>query len=106
GWDAPDGSRAGASAVDVAEIAATFAHQEPLLVEELGIAGARVNPSGGALAADPMMATGLVRLAECADQIGGCAGAHQVKGARRGLAHAASGHALQENMVWLLEKDA
>jgi acetyl-CoA acetyltransferase len=89
--------------LDVAELHARFAHQEAMLVEALGVGAATINPSGGALAADPMMATGLVRLAECALQVTSQAGEHQVPGARRGLAHATAGHALQQNLVWLLE---
>jgi hypothetical protein len=45
------------------------------------------------------MATGLVRVIEVADRI--AAG-----GARRGLAHASSGAALQQNLVCVLEGDA
>jgi acetyl-CoA acetyltransferase len=86
GWDT-------LGALDVVELSAPFAHQELMLLEALGAADARrVNPSGGALAADPMMATGLIRLAECAARV-----------ERRGLAHASAGHALQQNLVFLLE---
>ena len=54
--------------VDVAELQAAFTHEEPLLVEALGLgADVPVNPSGGPLAANPIMATGLVRVAEAAD---------------------------------------
>jgi hypothetical protein len=105
---------------DVAEVAAPFAHQEPMLAEALALGGAEVppaggptarrahqtvvNPSGGALLADGATATGLVRLAECARQVAGRAGGHQTAGARTGLAHAAAGHALQQNLVWILEQ--
>jgi acetyl-CoA acetyltransferase len=82
--------------IDIAELTAPFAHQEPMLREALDLGAATiVNPSGGALIADPVMATGLVRLGECTARLAG--------GARRGLAHAGAGHALQQNMVWLLE---
>ena len=41
-----------------------FTHEEPLLVEALGLgADTVVNPSGGPQAANPIMATGLVRIA-------------------------------------------
>ena len=57
-----------------------------------------INPSGGALAANPMMATGLVRVAEAARQI--------TEGGRsRTLAHASSGPCLQQNLVCVLEGD-
>jgi acetyl-CoA acetyltransferase len=55
-----------------------------------------VNPSGGALTSNPMMASGLVRIGEVADRIiDGRAG--------RGLAHAAQGPCLQQNLVCVLE---
>lgn len=91
---------------DVAELGSSFAHQEPMLVEALGLASTvPTNPSGGPLAADPLMVTGLVRLAEAALQVMGAAGERQVEGARRALAHGATGHAMQQSIVWLLEGD-
>ncbi len=49
-------------AIDVAELHAPFAHQEIILSEALGLGdGVRINPSGGALAANPMMSAGLIR---------------------------------------------
>ncbi|HEX9712873.1 MAG TPA: lipid-transfer protein [Actinomycetota bacterium] len=89
--------------LDVAEVMAPFPHQEPMLLEAFSINVGAVNPSGGALAANPIMATGLVRLAEAALQVTGTAGLRQVPGARRGLAHATAGHCLQSNIVFLLE---
>ena len=50
-----------------------------------------VNPSGGALAANPMLAAGLIRIAEVADRIS--AGT-----ADRGVAHATGGQLLQQNL--------
>jgi acetyl-CoA C-acetyltransferase len=38
-----------------------------------------INPSGGVISSNPIGATALVRVAEAADQIRGCAGDHQVK---------------------------
>ena len=56
--------------VEVAELQSAFTHEEPLLVEALGLGSdVAVNPSGGPLAANPIMATGLVRIAEAATQI-------------------------------------
>lgn len=43
--------------------------------------GTVINPSGGPQAANPVGATALVRLAECALQVMGCAGERQVPGA-------------------------
>ena len=83
--------------VDAAEIQAAFTHEEPLLVEALGLpASTTVNASGGPLAANPVMATGLVRVAEAARQI-------RDGGAHRTLAHATSGPCLQQNLVCVLE---
>jgi acetyl-CoA acetyltransferase len=83
--------------VEVAEIQAAYTHEEPLLVEALGIgADTVVNPSGGPLAGNPIMATGLVRVAEAARQI-------RDHGKQRTLAHATSGPCLQQNLVCVLE---
>jgi len=85
--------------VDVAELCASFSHQEKLLREELGLGDdVEVNPSGGALAANPMMAVGLVRIAEAARQI-------KENGKQRAVAHATSGSPLQQNLVCVLEAD-
>lgn len=83
--------------IEVAEIQAAFTHEEPLLVEALGLgADTRVNPSGGPLAANPIMATGLVRIAEAAGQI-------RDGNANRTLAHSTSGPWLQQNLVCVME---
>ncbi len=91
--------KAGAAAdkIDVAEIYAPFTHQELILREELGLGeGMDINPSGGVLAANPVMAAGLTRIGEAADRvIGGTAD--------RALAHATSGPCLQQNLVCILE---
>ncbi len=93
------GEKAGADPahLDVAELHAPFTHQELILRDALGLSdGVRINPSGGALAANPMMAAGLARIAEAANQV--AAG-----NARRALAHATQGHCLQQNFVCVLE---
>lgn len=83
--------------VDVAELHAPFTHQEILLLRALGLdAGTEINPSGGALAANPMMVAGLVRFAEAARAI-------TERGASRAVAHATSGPCLQQNLVAVLE---
>ena len=56
--------------VDVAELHAPFSHQELILRDALGLGdGVDVNPSGGALAANVMMAAGLTRIGEAAQRI-------------------------------------
>ena len=83
--------------IDVAELCATFSHQEKLLREALGLGDdVAVNPSGGPLAANPVMAVGLARFAEAARVI-------SERGAQRAVAHATSGQCLQHNLVCVLE---
>ena len=83
--------------LDVVELSATFSPQEVILRDALGLgADANVNPSGGALAANPVMATGLVRIVEVAQRI-------VDGGANRGLAHATGGQVLQHNLVCVME---
>jgi len=94
------GAAAGATSgnVDVAELHAQFSHEELILAEALGLDAAQtdINPSGGALAANPVMSAGLVRIGEVAQRITNGV-------ADRGVAHAASGPCLQQNMVCVLE---
>ncbi len=83
--------------VDLAELHAPFAHQELILRDALGLAdGVRVNPSGGALCANPIMSAGLVRIGEAASRISRGEG-------DRAVAHATSGPCLQQNLVCVLE---
>ncbi len=83
--------------VDVAELYAPFSHQEIILKRALGLDDDTVvNPSGGVLAGNIMMASGLSRIGEVANRI--IAGE-----AQRGVAHATSGPALQQNLVAVLE---
>ncbi len=90
--------------VDVIEIHAPFDSAEAMAYAPLGLCmpsegpdliasgyGSRssrtvLNPSGGPQAANPVGATALVRLAECAVQVMGAAGRHQVPDAERALA--------------------
>ncbi|AKS32337.1 thiolase domain-containing protein [Mycolicibacterium goodii] len=85
------------SSIEVAEIHAPFTHQHLILTEAIGLGEAtKVNPSGGALAANPMFSAGLERIGFAAQHIfDGAAG--------RVLAHATSGPALQQNLVAVLE---
>jgi acetyl-CoA acetyltransferase len=83
--------------IDVAEIYAPFSHQQLILTEAIGLKpSTRINPSGGALAANPMFSTGLERI--------GFAARHIFDGsARRVLAHATQGPVLQQNLVAVME---
>lgn len=107
-------------AFDLAELSDATPYQELIAYEALGLCSrtlwaqmahngrfARggalpVNLSGGALCFNPIYCAGLVSIAEAANQVRGCAGHHQVKGAERALAHAASGFAMQYNTVVVL----
>ncbi|GGX10178.1 thiolase domain-containing protein [Streptomyces chryseus] len=94
--------RAGAfqQSVDTAELHAPFTSQEVVLRKALRLGDdVDVNPSGGALAANPVMAAGLIRIGEAAARI------H--RGASdRALAHATSGPCLQQNLVAVLEGES
>ena len=83
--------------IDVAEIYAPFSHQHLILTEAIGLGSStRINPSGGALAANPMFSTGLERIGFAARRIFDGS-------AQRVLAHATSGPVLQQNLVAVLE---
>jgi acetyl-CoA acetyltransferase len=91
--------KAGVSAgkVDVAEVHAPFSHQEVILTEAMGLGpDVTINPSGGALCANPMMAAGLIRFGEAARRIWDGS-------ADRVVAHATSGPCLQQNLVCVME---
>lgn len=106
GWDGPK--------ADLAEVSASSAVSELMVIESLGFAKAgkgldtaveskvKINLSGGALPADPIMATGLVRLANAAKQLSrpelyGCGAAS------RAIVHGAGGVGMQTNCVMTLE---
>ncbi|NUK21978.1 thiolase domain-containing protein [Streptomyces lunaelactis] len=94
--------RAGAfeAPLDTAELHAPFSSQEVVLRRSLNLNDSvRVNPSGGALAANPVMAAGLIRLGEAAARI------HRGE-SDRALAHATSGPCLQQNLVAVLEGES
>jgi len=110
--------------LDILEISELYAHEELMFYEALGIAREGkgkvllekgitdingelpVNPSGGALSADPICATGLVRVIEVAKQIRGEANGYQIPGVRKGLAHGQFGVCAQKNIVWILGGEA
>ena len=83
--------------IEIAELHAPFSHQQLILTEAIGLgANTKINPSGGALAANPMFSAGLERI--------GFAAEHIFNGtANRVLAHATSGPALQQNLIAVLE---
>ena len=106
--------------LDVVEVSERFAHEELMIYEALGLCregkgkvllenGATgkdgelpVNLSGGALAADPVCATGLNRVVEAAKQLRGEANGYQVPWAKRALAHGQFGICAQKNVVFIL----
>jgi len=108
------------SELDVAEVSEKFAHEELMIYEALDLCkegqgknliekgtthrdgSMPVNPSGGALGADPVCATGLIRVVEAAKQIRGEAGKYQVPGVCRALAHGQFGICAQKNTVFIL----
>jgi acetyl-CoA acetyltransferase len=94
---AAQGAKVLEGSIDVAELHARYAHEEVILREALGLpADTLVNPSGGCFGANAPMVSGLVRIGEVANRI--------MRGAaQRGVAHAASGPCLQQNLVCVLE---
>jgi len=88
----------GEGPADVVELHAPFTAQEVVLRDALAPAfgpDTVVNPSGGALAANPMMVAGLIRVGEAASRI------HDGT-ASTAVAHATSGPCLQHNLVAVL----
>jgi acetyl-CoA C-acetyltransferase len=97
--------------IDMAELYVPFSWYEPMWLEGHDIAGPGegwkmvdsgetdidgsfpVNPSGGVLSTNAIGASGMVRFAECALQVRGMAGEHQIDGARTSLAQAYGGAA-------------
>ncbi len=112
-----------ATQIDVAEVYDAFTYQELMWLEGLGLAedgtaGSRlengdfhidgrlpVNPSGGLLSGHPVIAAGLIRIAEIVKQLREEAGDHQIPGPRRGLAQGVNGLCGQSHCVWILGKD-
>jgi acetyl-CoA C-acetyltransferase len=113
-----------ASAFDLAEVTDATPYAELLAYEALSLCPPQdwmacaqngsfardgrlpVNLSGGVLTWNPVFCTGLIRIAEVANQIRGRAGAHQLPNARCGLAHAGSGFAMQYQAAIVLAAEA
>lgn len=111
------------SEIGVAEIYDAFSYQELLWLEEMGLCGEGmagkllekgefniggrlpVNPSGGLLSGHPVIAAGLIRIAEVVRQIRGEAGKYQVAAPKLGLAQGTNGLCGQSHCVWVLGKD-
>ncbi|RPA56870.1 lipid-transfer protein [Gordonia oryzae] len=86
-------------AVDVAEIAAPYTHQELIVRNALRLPeSVHINPSGGVLAGNSLFSAGLQRIGYAANEILG-------GNAQTALAHATSGPLLQQNMVVTLGAD-
>lgn len=108
--------------IDLAEIHTNFATEEPVLTEAMGLfkpgsakdvikhgtsmidGDMPVNPSGGPLGANPVNATGLIRLAEASAQLRKEAGKNQVKGAKTAVVHAQDGPGAQLNTVFVVRR--
>jgi acetyl-CoA C-acetyltransferase len=106
---------------DVAEISEQYSYQELLWSEGLGFCGKGeggklidsgktdmggelpINPSGGMLSGLPVCVAGMHRAAECVLQLRGEAGARQVSGATKAVAHGVDGPAGQLQCVITLE---
>ena len=80
------------SSVDVIESHAQFSHEVVLLAQIFNRSIEELNPSGGPLVGNVMMAAGL-------DAIGHTFKKLQNHSAKTGLAHAASGPCLQQNLL-------
>ena len=94
---------------DLVELSAANAAEEMILCGAMGLDPEKpqpvINPSGGALCGHPLMMTGLIRLGEVFRQLSGRAGERAVPDAERAMAHATSGHCLQQNLVIVCGKD-
>ncbi|MBF0101707.1 MAG: thiolase family protein [Desulfobacterales bacterium] len=109
--------------LDVIELYDAFTYQELMWLEAIGVCDAGkagqlleqgyfningklpVNPSGGLLSGHPVIAAGLIRIAEVVKQLRGNAGAYQIDGAKRGLAHGVNGLCGQSHCVWILDSE-
>lgn len=93
-------------APDLIEFSAQFSYELLQFAPAIGadrIDPARVNPSGGRMAGNPLVVSGLSRVAECVTQLRGRAGTRQLPDVRRAIAHGTSGLAAQSHAVAVLE---
>jgi acetyl-CoA C-acetyltransferase len=103
------------SACSFVETSAGSVTGELLVLDALGLAepgraidlyggdgGVAVNPSGGSLPADPVMATGLVRMSDAALQLAGRADFGPAD-ARSAIVHGTGGIGMQNHCVFVLE---
>jgi acetyl-CoA C-acetyltransferase len=107
GWAKPTPS--------LAEVSASSVVTELMVIESIGLAAAGcgaaycldssttvVNRSGGALPADPIMATGLVRLSEAARQLS-YPESYGITAGRTAVVHGAGGVGMQQHCIFTLE---
>ena len=110
------------SQLDLLEVTELYAHQELMLYEALGLCGegeaaglldsgatgpggaVPVNVSGWALCANPVVATGLVRLVEACSHVTSRAEGDRIDGACKALAHASGGLAMQTAACMIVER--
>lgn len=64
-----------------------------------------INVSGGSITINATFCSSLIRVAEAANQVRGCAGPHQLPGSHLAVAHAASGFSAQYNTVVVLGRE-
>ena len=109
-----------AGEIDVVEVSDVFSYMELMWLEGLGLCGPGeagrftesggtaigsalpVNASGGCISANPVLVSGLNRIIECALQLRGDAGEHQVAGAKTAVAQGFNGPCGQSQCVWVL----
>ena len=94
----------GGSDADIAEVSGASVVGEAMAIDSLGLdeGRTRINLSGGALPADPIMATGLVRLAHATRQLS-TPEIYGLATPARAVVHGAGGIAMQSNCVFTLE---
>jgi len=97
--------------IDVVELYDAFSYMEPLWLEGMGICDpgqggtmieSGVTTMGGKLPVNPSGGAGLARIIEVVLQLRGEAGARQVEGAKRAMAHGINGPCGQSHCVWIL----
>ncbi|MHB2029138.1 MAG: thiolase C-terminal domain-containing protein [Acidimicrobiales bacterium] len=104
---------ANVSSIGLAEVSAASAASEALVIEALGFAAPghavdcyeagnsiEINPSGGSIPADPIMASGLIRLHEASSRLVGRIGSSS---ATQAIVHGAGGLGMQNHCVFTLE---